>query len=368
MRAAGGLLMSRLPAAVVLSALILLMCAFPAGAQEDSSQKKQGPPPAKVIVTKAVSGSVTPRSVYVGTVYFPEVADVAAEVSGRVVRVSFEEGDRISRGTSLVALDTSLTKERLAASKAALAESRASLERERIEFGRLSRLYTSRTISEQDFDDSRYSVIELERRVDALQAEVAEMTIELAKARVPAPFTGVVLAREVERGEWLSPGATVAVLARDDAVDVHVNVPASVLRTVQKGASVPVRVGGEEYEGVVFAVIPRGDITTRTFPVKVRIKDAPGLAQGMDAEVRLPIGAPVQSLIVPRDAVVTSPQGTVIFTIADGAAQPVPIRVSDYMGLDAAISGDGLSPGMDVVVKGNERLRPGQSVIVSDRI
>ncbi|NJB68935.1 RND family efflux transporter MFP subunit [Desulfobaculum xiamenense] len=348
----------------VVSALVLLF-APPALAQEGTD--RQGPPPAKVVVVKAVSRDVVPRAAYLGTVYFPEVSDVAAEVGGRVVRVRVEDGARVRRGELLVETDTSLLEKSLAASRAALAESRAALERERLEFARLSSLFESRSISEQDYDNSRYRVVELERRADALAADVARMDIELAKAAVAAPYSGVVLSRRVDRGEWLAPGVVVAVLARDDAVDVRVNVPAATLAHLRVGIEVPVRVAGRDHVGRVIAIIPEGDVATRTFPVKVRVEHPEGLAQGMEAEVRLPVAAPVRSVVVPRDAVLGSAQGQMLFAVADGAARPVPVTVTEYFGLEAAVSGEGLAEGMDIVIKGNERLRPGQSVTVVPR-
>lgn len=346
---------------VVMSALIFFS-GLPAFAQDEQGAKS--PPPAKVVVVKSVVRAVMPRTAYVGTVYFPEVSDVAAEVSGRVEKVTFEEGDLVRAGQRLVILDTTLVRKSLAAAKAALAEARASLDRERAEYERLRLLFESRTISEQDYDDSRFRVIELERRGDALDANVAKMSIELDKASIKAPYSGVVLHRDVDRGEWLAPGKVFGTLARNDVVDVKVNVPGSVLPRVSKGMRVPVRIGSTDLTGEVSAVIPVGDIATRTFPVKIRIATAKGLAQGMDATVNLPAGPPVQSVVVPRDAVITSMQGTVVFAVKNGAAVLIPVRVSEYVGLEAAVEGAGLDGGMDIVVKGNERLRPGQPVSI----
>ncbi|WP_461210645.1 efflux RND transporter periplasmic adaptor subunit [Desulfocurvus sp. DL9XJH121] len=322
----------------------------------------QGPPPALVEVAAAASDTVTPRSDYVGTVYFPEVSEVASEVSGRVLSVHFDEGDRVARAQSLVTLDTSLAAKRLDAARGNREQAAAGLELANIELKRRKRLVDSGSISVQEYDSAFYAARELENKVLALDAEAERLALEIAKSRVPAPFDGVVLARRVERGQWLAAGAAVASLARDDAVDVVVNVPESVLPFVARGQKVEVTAGGKRQAGAVRAVIPLGDVATRTFPVKIRIPGGTGLAQGMRATAHLPVGEKVQAVTVPRDAVILLQDRPVVFAVDQGQARMIPVAVVAYQGLSAAVNGPGLAEGMQVVVKGNERLYPGAPV------
>ncbi len=114
--------------------------------------------------------------------------------------------------------------------------------------------------------------------------------------------------------------------------------------------------------GKVFAVIPRGDIATRTFPVKIRITNSMLLIEGMEARVALPEAKKRKTLIVPRDAVVTMYGNTVVFAVKDSTASLIQVNVIGYKGKTAGINGQGLTEGMKVVIKGNERLRNGQKV------
>ena len=82
----------------------------------------------------------------------------------------------------------------------------------------------------------------------------------------------------------------------------------------------------------------------------------------MEAKVLLPTGRSQKSLTVSRDAIVRKSGQTFIYIIADEHASMIPVRVTGYSGTTAGITADGLSEGMKVVIKGNERLMSGQPV------
>ena len=85
----------------------------------------------------------------------------------------------------------------------------------------------------------------------------------------------------------------------------------------------------------------------------------------MSARVVLPVGEPRQTLVAPRDAIISAFGQTVVYAVKDSKAHQIPVNVIGYQGLVAGIEGAGLAEGMQVVVKGNERLRNGQMVSTS---
>ena len=198
--------------------------------------------------------------------------------------------------------------------------------------------------------------------VESLKAEMERLEAELVRKVIRAPFSGVVLQKRADIGEWLSPGSPVATIARSGVVDIIVNVPEEVLRFVVPGQPVQIESGGQEITGELFTVIPKGDIATRTFPIKIRVQNNRSLLEGMNARVTLPIGKKRKSLIVPRDAVITVPGSTVVFAVTDSKAAMIPVQVTGYDGMMAWVDSDTLRDGMEVVIKGNERLRDGQPV------
>jgi RND family efflux transporter MFP subunit len=342
-----------------LSLLLLFLLLSPARAQGPGQA-----PPASVAIAEIREGTVAPETEFIGTVYYPEVSEISAEVSGSVAEVGVEEGQRVRKGAVLVRLDTETIGKTLEAIRASHGQVLAELERARRDLGRIESLYKAESIAEQVYDENRFKVKALESRAASLVAEVERLEVDLRKTTVRAPFGGVIIKKTVNRGEWVSPGRPLLTLARDDSVDVIVEVPGEVVPFARRGTTVIVKAAGREMRGQVTAVVPSGDIATRTFPVKVRVANRGELIEGMAARVAVPTGEAQGALIVSRDALVTAMGRTVVYAVVDGKAKMIPVTVLGYKGMEAGIAGDGLRKGMPVVTKGNERLQDGQAVQV----
>lgn len=355
--------MRRVILALAAVAAMALATKAPA-AEEGGGRQAPAQPPANVVVAEARAGRVMPTAWFVGTVRSPEVSTVAAQVEGRVEAVRVEEGDAVAAGAVLAELDAVLLARDLAAAEGARDRAAASLELARLEERRMAVLFRDRAVSEAEHDRARFAARELEAAVRQLSAEAGRLAERLARAAVRAPFAGVVLERRVERGEWLSAGAPVAVLARTDALEAHLAVPETAFAFARPGTEVEVSAAGRTLRGRISARVPGGDPATRTFPVKVRLADPAGLAPGMEARAALPTAEPADAVLVPRDALVMAQGRTLLFVVEDGAARAVPVTVAAYLGMTAGVGGPGLAAGAAVVVKGQERLQPGQPVNV----
>jgi len=343
--------------------LLILICASPALVPAQNSEKEHMPS-ANVVVSKVTAGMIAPEEEFIGTVYYLEVSDISAEVSGAVQVTKFEEGQRTTRWEGLVKLNSSLLEKRLQARVASYEQVLSDLERAQNDFKRIENLFTKKIVAEKEYDDQWFQVKGLEKKAAALKADVEQLEIELKKTLITAPFNGVIIKKHVARGEWLSPGKTVATIARDDAMDLIVEVPEDVAKYLTPGMTAKVTVARMKKSGTITAIIPRGDIATRTFPVKIRINDPTSLMEGMEARVRLPVGERINTLMVHRDAVLNMSGKTVVFAVVDEKAMIIPTQVVGYKGMKVGINAQKISKGMKVVVKGNERLRNGQPVII----
>ncbi|GAB6060869.1 efflux RND transporter periplasmic adaptor subunit [Desulfonatronum parangueonense] len=321
-----------------------------------------GQPPAVVETGIVTSGQMRVEKEFLGTIYFQETSLVAAEVSGRITAVHFEQGETVSQGAKLVTMDGVLKTKDLQSRRAQREEALVELARAQRELGRLERLFDQGTVSEQEYDHVRFQVEGLERRAEFLAAEIAKIQEELRKLEVRAPFDGIVLSRQSNLGEWLAPGSPVAEVARTGLLDIMVNVPVNVAMSLEPGQTVIGQAVGRELEGRVTAVIPRGDVGSRTFPVKVRLHDEPGLLEGMEVRLFMPTGESHAGLIVPRDAVVSGPMGSVIFLVREEQARMIPVVVVAFARDKAGIQAQGVEEGDLVVVRGQERLRDNQPV------
>ncbi len=358
-------MVSRLhPYRIILIALLICPVFFPSCLW--GQQKAQDTPPARVTVAKVTSGRVAPRSEFIATIFYQEISDTASEVSGLAGVVRFEEGQRVKQNQILVELGSEILRKRLQATTASFEQILSELEIAGIDLKRRKKLFKKRSISEQSYDESRFQVIGLEKRAASLKAEVERLEIELEKKIIRAPFDGIVIKRHVDRGEWISEGETVAVIGKDDTIDIVAEVPQRFIQYVRKGMQVSAMVNGKDLTGTVIAIVPKGDAATRTFPVKIRTPNEYSLIEGMSARVTLPTGKSMQTLIVPRDAVMSRFGQNVVFTAVDSKSNMVPVEIVGYDGLKAGVESRELAEGMLVVVEGNERLRNGQAVAYSE--
>ena len=212
--------------------------------------------------------------------------------------------------------------------------------------------------------------------MNAQTARVGALEDALARHTIRAPFDGYVVSELTEVGHWLSKGDPVARVVALDEVDVVVPVVEDFVGGLALGDAAAVRVeaaGKEPFEGTIAAIIPRADARTRTFPVKVRVKNRPSgsgllLKAGMFAQVTLSSGAATKHMVVPKDALVLGGQSPMVWAIVPddggdgtGSVRPVPVELGPSSGAFIAVTG-ALETGTLVAVLGNERLRPGQRV------
>jgi len=324
----------------------------------------QGRPPARVTVAEITTGRIAPTVDLEASVYFKEVSSVATEVGGLVVEVQFEEGQRIEAGHVMVRLDSTLLEPQLRESRALVQQAEARLNQESARLRRAEELMADEITTPQQFDDIRFTVEAFDRQVAAAQARVQQIERELEKKVIRAPFDGVVIERMTELGEWKNVGSAIAVLARSGVYDVVTNVPETFLRHVSPGMVLPVQVGGHLLEAEVVESSPRGDVASRTFPVRLRVTGREDLLEGLSAVVAMPSGTTSDGLMAPRDAVILERGEPTITLVEDGEARKVPVRVLGYSGGRAGFEADGVEAGMQVVTKGHERLRTGDPVSV----
>ena len=219
-------------------------------------------------------------------------------------------------------------------------------------------------------------------RVAVQQARVDKLKDQIKKHTIVSPFDGFVVAEHTEVGQWVKQGELVAQVVALHEVEILAHVLENQVPHVKIGMSVHVEVPAlpqQLFTGTVVRVVPQADLRSRTFPVKVRVEneiseDGPLLKSGMLARATLPTGAKRRALLVPKDALVLGGPSPVVYVVdtaqgnaRTGKARPVPVRTGVADGRLIQVEGE-LSRGQLVVVRGNERLRPGQEVSVVEEL
>ena len=328
----------------------------------EAGTKKNSPPPTPVEVGAVVFGTSEPMAEFVGTVYYTRVSEVATEVEGLVRQTYFEEGDSIRAGKIMLKLSSDLLDTEIEGKKAAYEQTLTELEKARKDFERMEILLKQDSVAETVRDDYYYKKIGLAQKAQVLKTDYARMLQVKAKKKIAAPFDGIIIEKLAEKGEWVSSGGTVAVMAANDEVDVVIDIPEQTLPFLASGRLVDVSINGQKARARFAAVIPKGDIATRTFSVKLRMKNRQNLIEGMEARAILPVGQKSEGLLVPRDAVIKKFGRDVVFTVQDKIAHMQPVSIVGHNARMTGISAQNLAAGMLVIVKGNERVRSGQPV------
>jgi RND family efflux transporter MFP subunit len=210
----------------------------------------------------------------------------------------------------------------------------------------------------------RSQVAEASARLLEVEADAQLARINLSYTSVRAPFPGVVTQRHTDVGAYVNVGQPVVTLIDDHALEVEAEVPASRIAALLPGAGVAVRINGQSVAAKVRAVVPQENPMTRTRVVRFSADMAAlrgHLAGNQSVTVAIPISSGQKVISVHKDAILRRRGNDMVFVVENGAAQPRNIAIGDAVGGRFMVR-DGLKAGDVVVVRGNERLFPGQPV------
>ena len=210
------------------------------------------------------------------------------------------------------------------------------------------------------------------------EAAVDRIDDQMAKHTIRAPFAGWVIQRFTEKGQWIARGAPVARIAQLDEVEVEVRVPEISIGGLAVGVDVRLEFDAAPHHtwiGRIVRIVPQADVQSRSFPVQIALANSvvegvPVLRGGMLARVWLPVGRAESVTVVPKDALVLGGPMPVVFVVegpraataeSGGIVRAVPVELGAAVGGNVEVRSE-LAPGRLVVVRGNERLRPGTPV------
>lgn len=346
----------------------MLGCALAAcGGGAAAEEQGRGPPPsAQVEVRPVRGGTISVTRTYLGQVRSLARAELAAGASGEVREVRVREGDRVEAGALLVVLDERLARASASAASAATTSTASQLTQARRDAERLARA-GERAVAGVEIERAAARAEELSGASRSQRALAAAARAQLDRHRVVAPFAGVIARRDVDPGDWVTPGAPVLELVADDAVEVHVRAEPALLEVIEVGHAATLLRGDRSVEATIRAIVPALDPLTRTVQLRLSPSERPAwLLAGDTVDVRVAIERGGHGVIVPRDALTEGAVQTRVVKVVDGRAVAVPVDVLDRGLEEARVRGEGLVEGDLVVVRGNERLRPDQPVVVVD--
>ena len=413
----------RPPGRVVLRVCLFALLALAWGTAV-AQDAPQGPPPAPVTTAVAEGGAFSKPVNVTGTVEAMASTVLSSEVDGYLAELLVDEGDAVTEGQVLAQiralpyrfvleqaealaradeerlreLRQGTRAEDIAMAKANFAKAEVAAEIANKNYTRSQSLLDKKIISVEEFDEAHerweeaQAVLEVEKatyeralagsreeeiaaaeaRAAASKAQAAVAKDRLERTTIRAPFDGVITAKHTEVGSWVSVGEGVFDLDTTSRVRVRVDIPETYYGQIVIGSEMTITfdsVPNETFVGMVTKKIPRASGRSRAFPIKVDLDNREGrLASGMLARVMLETPhSGESSVIVPRDALVPRGPNHILVRVQDQDGQPIaeilPVKPGRYFGEAVEVFGD-LRAGDRVVVRGNERLRPGQPLVL----
>jgi membrane fusion protein (multidrug efflux system) len=331
-----------------------------------AAQVKQLPPE---IVTTAVAQTQIWESTLtaVGSLVAVQGVMIAAEMTGKVVKIAFEPGSMVRAGDLLVQQDT-------AAEEAELRSAEATVGLTRLTFERARRLLAEGTFSQAEYDKADAEYKQARAQTDNIRAAIAKKTIR-------APFTGLLGIRLVNLGQMLSPGDEIVSLQSLDPIYANFSLPQQQLTRIRQDLKVRVTTDarpGEVIEGTITAINPQVETATRNIMVQATIPNGnQHLRPGMFINVAVLLPEKDTVLVIPATAVLNAPYSDSVFIVESDArdkeSSPGKAVRQQFVKLDER-RGDfvaviaGLKEGETVVSTGVFKLRNGQAVTVDNTL
>ncbi len=337
---------------------------------------KMGPPPESVGTAKTGQAQWEEVIDAVGSVASAKGVTVTTEVPGTVKRIAFDSGAMVKAGEVLVELEASIDQAQLASAVAELDLAKMTAER-------------SRALSERG-SLARAAFDQDQAVLDAAVARVAGLRAQVGKKVVRAPFSGRLGIREVNLGQYLSPGTPIATLESVDESFVDFSVPQQRLADVKVGGPVRLALGSSDdeqratIEGTITAIDPSISVSTRSVQVRAAVPDEKAqLRPGMFVDVAVVLPKSNAVVTAPATAIVHAPYGDSVFVVEEkkkdspGTAKtpdgkPVKVvrqqfvRTGRQRGDFIAIV-EGVKEGEEIVTVGAFKLRNGAPIVVTDQ-
>ena len=306
-----------------------------------------------VEAAKVVATPLSEQVTAIGTLLSDEAVTVSSEIPGRLKEIHFQEGQPVVKGAPLFTLDDSVY-------RAHLADAEAKLKLAEQTHQRASQLFKNKYATAQAVDEATSSLA-----VNTATVELAR--VQLDKARIVAPFSGIVGLRHVSAGEYITSGQALVNLEAIDPVKADFRVPERFLPAIRVGQTIRIKVDAypeDVFEGKVYAIDPRLDVAGRSLLVRALVPNKDRrLRPGLFARVTVLLQLKEDALSVPEQAIVPQGDAQYVFKIVNGKVMLTKVVTGTRREGRVEIV-DGLSVGDEVVTAGQLKIRDGSAVSI----
>jgi RND family efflux transporter MFP subunit len=333
------------------------------------------PPPAKVVVTQVEAKELADTTSIPGIIDFNTSSLITSEQTGIISAIYFNEGDMVKKGQVIASLNTDLLHQDIKITRSEIDALKAEQARIERDIERSNKLLKTSFESKRALENLEFSLKANQANRQRLRHQIERLNILIRKSDIKAEFDGLILAKHKHPGEWLGQADPIVTLAKLNDTIARVSIPERYLRYVKLGSTTNVMIPAlnMEVSGVLDSTVPVADLRTKSVPLKVKIDYQSGFIRNMSVKVSVATSDKRKVLTLPRDALVLQQGQEFVYTVEtqkDGRqlAKMLPVEVSGRYGETVAIQPGALTAGSQVVIKGNDRLRPDQPVMIQPQL
>lgn len=341
--------------------MLLVLIAF---SNSSVADEREGSASVPVQLANVVEMKMSPHTWLPGTVIGRYDSKIAAEVEGRLEMV-LDVGDRVAKGEKLAIIEALSTSLRVDEMRAGILPKQARLEFLKREVERLKKLESQNNAAKNRLDEVSAERKQMDGELKMARAKLAQVQDQLSRTIIAAPFDGVVMQRYKSPGERVEINDTVVRLVNTSELEIQVRVPPQVVSNLEAGHEFEIKDGSQSKFAKLRTYVPVGDSVSRLYELRLGLTTSNWMA-GHAVRVAVPIAETRRVIAVPRDALVIRQKNVSVFKITpQNIAEYVAVETGVSSGMMIEVKGN-LVSGDRVVIRGNERLRPGLSVSVKD--
>jgi membrane fusion protein, multidrug efflux system len=369
---------------LIIFVLLLLVAAVvwwirraPAPQQNDAAGRGgRGSAPMSVVDETIGKGDIGISLNALGTVTSLATVTIRSQISGYLMKIDFKEGDEVKKGDLIAEIDSRPYEAALAQAKGQLARDEALLKGAQVDLQRYQGLATQNAVPRQTLDTQVALVAQDQGTVEADRASVKSAEVNLNYTRIPSPLDGRVGLRQVDQGNYVTPGDTngLVVITQLAPISVLFTVPEDNLQAISKrlasGAVLPVtaldRGGANKLaDGSLQTFDSQIDPTTGTIKLRAQFPNDPrALYPNQFVNIRLLLDTHKDVTTMSTSGIQRGVPGTFVYLVnpdSTVSVRPIKLGVTDGDRVEVV---SGLAPGDHVVIDGADKLREGAKVVV----
>ena len=332
--------------------------------------------PSPVVVTEVLAESLREEIPLVGTAEALRETALSPRVDGVVEQLFVTEGEFVEAGERILSLDPAIAEIDVDAARARLDEAVARHKDAMRRKAEYQSLINRNAVATTSLASAVADEEAAQALVDRQRAELRRVRELLSRHTLSAPFTGVVAEQRVEVGQWVQQDAAVVQLVDLDHIRIRASLPQRYYRRIATDSELRIAfdaLPGETFHARPSALVAVGNRDTRSFPLLIDLDNREHrIAVGMSARIFIElIASRTRALLVPQDAIVLKPDGQrIVWRLIESAGryevESVALLTGRTQGSRVEVLQSRLKAGDRIVLLGNENLRPGQTVQLTD--